>query len=162
MDNILITTLDLLTKKNIPLGKIVLQKIVYFLKDRGVPFSYSFRPFTYGPYSSSLSHALESLCFWDYLEERGNEYAIRDLPTPAPDEDLTPRITAAIDTFASMVDGQYDFKTMEIFGTVISCRRALEEVGEEVTPDSVLAEFKAWKADKYDDDRILAAYRKIC
>ena len=43
------------------LGKIQVQKLVYFAQDCGVPLGYKYEIYHYGPYSFELSHDLDSL-----------------------------------------------------------------------------------------------------
>jgi uncharacterized protein YwgA len=43
------------------LGKTQLQKLVYFVQERGVPLGYTYELYHYGPYSFELSNELSSL-----------------------------------------------------------------------------------------------------
>jgi uncharacterized protein YwgA len=48
-------------KKTGQLGKIQLQKLVYFLQETGVPLNYKFEIYHYGPYSFELADDMSSL-----------------------------------------------------------------------------------------------------
>lgn len=51
-------------------GRKRLQKIVCILKEKyGIPFSYVFRSYFYGPYSESLSSTLDTLVSGDIIDE---------------------------------------------------------------------------------------------
>lgn len=43
------------------LGKTQVQKLVYFVQDRGVPLDYKYEIYHYGPYSFELAHDIGSL-----------------------------------------------------------------------------------------------------
>ena len=52
-------------------GRTRLQKIVFLLKIHyGVPFSFRFRPYYYGPYSDELSNLMSFLNALNFTEER--------------------------------------------------------------------------------------------
>lgn len=51
-------------------GRTRLQKIIYLLKTRyGIPFSFNFRPYYYGPYSDELSNLISFLNALNFTEE---------------------------------------------------------------------------------------------
>ncbi|MHA1965158.1 MAG: hypothetical protein ACW97G_11295 [Candidatus Thorarchaeota archaeon] len=52
-------------------GKKRLQKIIFLLKNKHkVPFSFKFRPYFYGPYSSELSDHIDALIKHRFISER--------------------------------------------------------------------------------------------
>lgn len=56
--------------KPIP-GRTRLQKIIFLLKNLyGIPFSFSFRPYYYGPYSDELSNLMSFLNAINFTEEK--------------------------------------------------------------------------------------------
>jgi len=69
-DALLLLALLLHYKKPIQ-GRTRLQKIVFLLKTLyGIPFSFSFRPYYYGPYSDELSNLMSFLSAINFTEER--------------------------------------------------------------------------------------------
>lgn len=162
-NDILNYVLSVLSKKEIPLDKIVLQKVMHFLKEMGIPHDFRFEPYTYGPFSSQLAHELGHLVFWDYLSEQENKHGFNLIKQPPCELEskIKHKIESAIDKFSSIVDNQYDFQTMELFGTVLSCYRALEEVGEKPIKRNVVSEFIGWKGNKYSKSKIEDAYARI-
>lgn len=52
---------SLLTTSRVKLGKIQLQKLVYFAQNNGLPLKYTFQIYNYGPHSFELSNDLGSL-----------------------------------------------------------------------------------------------------
>ncbi|MBW1617045.1 MAG: hypothetical protein JRJ49_11090 [Deltaproteobacteria bacterium] len=59
------------------------------------------------------------------------------------------KIDNHIEKFNDLVNQDFSFETMEIFGTALYCYLALKEI--DITPNykNVLEEFEAWKGDKY-------------
>ncbi|MDY7001565.1 MAG: hypothetical protein SVS15_07270 [Thermodesulfobacteriota bacterium] len=160
--DIIALVLTCLNEKEIPLEKIVVQKIMYFLKANGVPVGFRFKPCAYGPYSFELANALDDMLFWDKIAEENNTYTIQDLSgynSDVPEKEQTER---EIDRFGELVENRFDFKTMELFGTVLFCKRALEEDGEDATDENIVEEFLGWKGpDKYSAEEILQAFHKL-
>src|SRR5215831_8876269 len=54
------------------IGKIQLQKLVYFAQRSGVPFNYKYEIYHYGPYSFELSHDLNTLDSLGVLNVKSN------------------------------------------------------------------------------------------
>lgn len=52
-------------------GRTRLQKLIYLLKTRyGIPFSFNFKPYYYGPYSDELSNLISFLNALNFTEEK--------------------------------------------------------------------------------------------
>lgn len=155
--------LSLMKQKNIPLTKINIQKIVHFLKEIGIPLTYKFEPYNYGPYSSELKIELGNLLLWEELSSIENGYSINDkfILDNNIDQNTVDTISVKLDAFKNAVNEDFSFDSMEITGTVIYCNQALKNV--DICPDehTVLNEFKNWKGQRYDDERIKKAYFKI-
>lgn len=154
----LCTLLKVMNDKGVTLSKIAIQKVAYFLITQGVTFGYRFKPFTYGPYSSELSQALDDLVFWDHLSATGNTYMIENLPDC--NEDTLPQISECVDIFFDeLVNTKTPtFDDVEIYGTILYCQESLKMVGDIVSQETILEEFKGWKGDKYPDSRIVSSY----
>lgn len=154
--------LSLMNEKKIALEKITIQKIIYFLREVGIPLQYKYEPYIYGPYSSDLNADLRSLALWKELSYFDNTYLLSDdIEFESMDENQLNLIAEKIDEFSYAIDNDFSFDSMEITGTAIYCHQALKSVG--ITPDdeNVMAEFKNWKGDRYTDDKILSKYYKI-
>jgi uncharacterized protein len=57
----IVSLVQAVQNKTDQLGKIQLQKLVYFLQETGVPLGYKFEIYHYGPYSFELSDQMSSL-----------------------------------------------------------------------------------------------------
>ena len=161
--NILRRVLQRLNENDIPLNKITLQKIIYFLRESGLPVGYRFEAWTYGPFSASLANALNEMTILGEISpnEEGYTYSITEMHNIQLDPDQSVEIENAVDAFLEMVENKFDFKTMELVGTVIYCHSSLKSVGHDPDEKSLLEEFLGWKGDKYTEQEILKTYRRI-
>ena len=156
-------TLKQMEDKKIPLTKINIQKIVFFLKETNIPINYKFQPYLYGPYSSDLAGDLKSMEICDELIICNNNsgYEIKDIKTESIKDVMLENISKKIDNFKKALNDDFSFDSMEISGTLIYCIRALQNVEREVSEKAVLKEFKNSKGTKYPDINIKSAYSKI-
>lgn len=70
MNDVELILLTLYNHDNYINGRKRLQKIICVLKNKyGIQFSYDFKPYYYGPYSESLSNALDVLVSSDMIDE---------------------------------------------------------------------------------------------
>lgn len=155
--------LSLMNQKSIPLTKINIQKIVHFLKETGIPLNYKFEPYNYGPYSTELKVELGGLLMWEELSQNGNRYMINGNLKLNDDIDQKTinTISDRLDAFKNAINEDFSFDSMEITGTIIYCHQALNNIGIPPNEDNVLNEFKNWKGQRYDDERIKKAYSQI-
>ena len=63
----LVYIIDRMNQKEKPLGKKMLQKIIYLLQRNGVDLGYDYIIHHYGPYSSKLGNDVYSLAIDDYI-----------------------------------------------------------------------------------------------
>ena len=149
-------------KMGIELTKINIQKIVFFLKDMGVPVYFRYEVYLYGPYSHELQKELNDLVLWGELDKEDNSKYKIDLDTADKvDTELINKIERSIKDFSEIVDGNFSFDNVEIAGTLLYCIRALQNYDIEPTEENVIEEFKKWKGNKYHTDKIKKIFRKI-
>jgi hypothetical protein len=100
---------------------------------------------------------------WEELSSIGNGYSINEnfKLDENIDQNTVDTIIAKLDAFKNAVNGDFSFDSMEITGTVIYCNQALKNVGIRPDEHEVLNEFKNWKGQRYDDERITKAYSQI-
>jgi len=159
---ILKEVLSYLEKKGVPLTKIVIQKALYFLKATGQPVGYSFEPYAYGPFSVEVAEDLNDLCFWNELEEKDSYlYVFKNFKEPKIEQQLKKKIKDKLDKYVDLLDKNFDFRNVELLGTVIYCCKALKLSGDPLTPENVIEEVKAWKGNKYSKKEILTVFNKI-
>lgn len=155
--------LRIVNDKGIHLDKVFLQKFIYFLNTQGAQTGFRFRPYTYGPFSFELANTIESMAFWDAIEEGKTEIKILDLSGCEPFEkkEKYEKMTALLDEFVDVLSADFSFKNLECVGTVLYCAQALSFAGEHVTEDSVVSEFKQWKGKRYPEGQIKHAFQKL-
>lgn len=154
---------NFLDKKNCELNKILVHKVMFFLKESGLPITYRFTPYTYGPFSFDLMNEMNEMVFWDKLETEGNNSFKITSPLDSDIESsLKEKIKAKIEDFFVLIDNDMDFGNLELYGTAIYCLKALQEINDEVNFDDFYEEFTAWKGEgKYPKDNIQKAYSKL-
>ena len=153
--------IEKLHKKKISTDKIIVQKLMFFLKQFNIPISYHFRMYAYGPYSKALNQDTYGLEFEDQLVINSNNYKKGINFQNDLDDKYSKRIDKKINLFIKMVDNKFKFSRMEIFGTTLYCYKALKYLEKDTDFNSVYTEFKAWKKNKHPKDKIKDAYTKI-
>ena len=155
--------LKIMTEKGIPLTKINIQKIVFFLKYSNMPIGYHFEPYLYGPYSFELQTELDDMVLWGEIKKNGKNYDISDtnIDDDVSNKTLKEGMEERIEQFIDAVNQNYSFEKMELAGTVIYCINALESIDLDTSKDSVIEEFKKWKHEKYSDKEIGDMYDKL-
>ena len=149
-----------LAEEEIPPARIVVQKIMFYFKESGVPISYSYAPYAYGPYSKELGSDANELVLLDQLESNGFKYSVGQKFSYNLTEDYKVFIDKKINEFKSHVDN-YSFNFMELFGTTLYCIRSLEEMGTEPNEEKVLSEFKTWKGNKYSEKSVIKMFNSL-
>jgi len=144
-----------------PLEKIVIQKVLYFIKTEGLPVGWRFEPFTYGPFSFNLSSELTNMTYAGRLDEEKNTYSIENLNDLELDAEMSNSVDEAIERFAEIVGNKHDFNTMELFSTVLYCKRALENSEGGAAEADVISDFREWKEDRYSEERIKYALSRL-
>lgn len=149
-----------LTEKEISLARIVVQKIMFYLKESGVPISYSYAPYAYGPYSKELGSDANELVLLDQLESSSFKYSMGKNFNYNLTDDYKEIINKKIKKVRSHVN-DFSFSTMELFGTTLYCIRSLEEMGVEPNEGKVLSEFKAWKGNRYSEKSVIKMFNRL-
>lgn len=148
-----------MNEKDIKLTKINIQKLIYFLRETGIPATYKYAPYIYGPYSAELKSDLDDLAMWGDISLIENEYRIVKLEKE--EDSFLPEISNKIKNLKNALDSDFSFETMEISGTLIYCYKSLKKAQENTDNENIFNEFKSWKGDKYKDSKITDIFSKI-
>jgi uncharacterized protein YwgA len=149
------------------LGRTAMQKLAYFIQALGVPVPCSFGIYTYGPYSDTVSFAVESLLADDVIEDASSnpKYSNYQLGRNAPlvfsnfVEELRPH-EAAINRTVKLL-GAFSPNDLELIATVhFIARRQVQTTGN-ASKNSVIVEFKSIKKDKFPDEEINIWYDSL-
>jgi uncharacterized protein YwgA len=68
--------LDWMRGKNIETSKIAIQKILFFLKECGIPMRFEFDAYTYGPFSKQIMDAAKELEYAGEITVSHNNYKL--------------------------------------------------------------------------------------
>ena len=138
--------------------KMLIQKFLFFLQERGVVPDYDFEPYAYGPFSRHVREAAAKLDEIGEINVEHTEYKLNDSLTDTLPSKEKQEIDEHLEQFVEMLSNRFSFSNLEVYGTALYCIRALEENGMPVGKEAVIEEFRAWKGRKYGEEVITAAY----
>lgn len=153
--------LNWLTKNRQKTSKIALQKLLFFLQEKGERLGYNFEPYIYGPFSKKVMRTASKLQEQNCISVDSTEYVIRGELSFNLDSSEKERLDCFLDGFNKILEGNFSFENLELYGTTLYCMKALEENGQSTDESAVLDEFKAWKRSKYADDQIKEARERL-
>jgi hypothetical protein len=150
------------------LGRTAIQKLCYFSRELGVPFSYRFSIYHYGPYSDDLATAIDYMLAERVLRDQSpdpHRYS-NFAPGPSADELLshhqgTVRDTEPIIRSVAQAFGDFSPQTLELMATVHFVHERLRATGVTPSEDEVIQEFREEKGDKFEPEEICDAYRAL-
>ena len=148
-------------KKNIETSKIAMQKTLFFLKEKGISMRFEFDAYTYGPFSKQIMDAAKELESAGEITVNHSDYKLASSFFDTLNENESEKLDKKLDKFSSLINGDFSFDNLELFGTVLYCIRALQENGMELNLKKVIQEFQAWKGTRYSDKNIENAYKKL-
>lgn len=147
--------------KNIETSKIAIQKTLFFLKECGIPMRFEFDAYTYGPFSKQIMDAAKELEYAEKITISHSDYELASSFTDTLPEKEKTNLDEKLNKFTDLINRDFSFDNMELFGTVLYCIRALQENGMEPDSNDVIQEFQAWKGTRYSDKNIENAYGKL-
>ncbi|HMM23054.1 MAG TPA: hypothetical protein PKA10_20285 [Selenomonadales bacterium] len=139
-----------------PPGKKALQKLIYLAQRKGANFGFPFAIHYYGPYSSSLDYALQSLIMQGAVELHQWGFSSLIQPTGLSIADLDSEddqqlsgdqlaiIKQVVDKFAPRTP-----KELELLTTTDFVAQERNKKGLEVTRETIVQEVKKIKGDKF-------------
>ena len=165
--NIMVSLIKRIEEKRLDIGKIQLQKLMYFLKDFGVPLSYRYVIYHYGPYSFELTSNLDSLDSLDVLDvvsdEKGYGYHIKKgdfadkffEKDDAVTNEYKDKIDFVIDTFASCEASEIELKA-----TIHFVHNVLKNKKLNTAKKSVTTKVKQLKP-RFTEEKIELSYDEL-
>ena len=158
------TLIAYLSKRITLKGKKVIQKLIYFCAEAGVPISARFRMYLYGPYSNEVANAVGEAIAKEILVTGSD--GVSFLCGGSCDEYLT-KYNEDIDLNKAKIDRVLnafsDFTPMklELYATVHFIASALREVHSNVGEAKVVEEVRQAKGKKFAKNDIEGAYRDL-
>lgn len=146
---------------NLPTSKIAVQKAIFYLQEKGVIQGYNFEPYSYGPFCRQIMetatemHQTKELIVERTFYKPGSEF--HDNINEKQKEDVDKHL----EQFVRLLDSDFSFDNLELFGTVLYCLKALQENDLPLDEDILIKEFKAWKGNKYADKSISNVYELL-
>jgi uncharacterized protein YwgA len=150
-----------LNNSNIPLDKVLLHKLMFFLQETGAPVTYRFEPYTYGPFSFEMMEELNDMNYWNEINILGDRIQIGGDLKYDLEKEVEDLVDGLIGQFHELVEQDFSFNNLELYGTALYCYRVLQETEDIVTIDDFEKEFTAWKADKFNQQDIQSTYHKL-
>lgn len=146
------------------LGRTALQKLTYFVKVLGAPVPCSYGIYTYGPYSDTVTFAVESLLADDVIVDTSSnpKYSNYRLGTNAAEllsgfaDELSPYEGKVAQTVKAL--GSFAPNELELIATLHFIAQRQAHTGGKPSKDSVFREFKTIKHDKFPNQDISTWY----
>lgn len=143
------------------LGRTAMQKLTYFIKVLGAPIPCSFGIYTYGPYSDTVTFTVESLLADDVIVDRSQNTAkYSDYRLGHNAQELLGAFADELRPFEGKIEqtvkalGAFDPNGLELIATLHFIAKRQAQTGVRSSKDTVIAEFKEIKRDKFRDDEI--------
>ena len=151
--------------KHNSLGRTALQKLVYFLKVRGVPMNYKFDVHYYGPFCQEILSDTEWLKAYEVIDDRSQDPKRSDyIPSHRMDEVFQAHqayVEAHKATVQEVVSrlAPLSIDELELMSTLDFAHRSRRaEGGTGPWKDAVIQRFQEWKGGKFDPERVGRAY----
>lgn len=147
------------------LGRTAMQKLVYFAKVLGAPIPCSFEIYTFGPYSDTVTFAMDSLLADDVLKDISNKPNYSNYRPGDNSNEILEKYRDAIGPYRGTVDsvvqslGSFEPLQLELIATLHFSHHRLKQIAKkDPSKDEVVAEFKRVKKDKFTQSEIDSFY----
>lgn len=144
-----------------------MQKLAYFSQVVGVPIPCSFEIYNFGPYSDSVTFAVESMIADDVLEDRSRsqKYSNYHIKSGAPkfSKELEERVSphkAKIENVVQVL-GKFDPPQLELLATLHFIASKIRSLEGAVVKDAVLNEFFRVKGGKFPREDVSSWYEAL-
>lgn len=151
------------------LGRTALQKVLYFLKIRGVPMRYEFDIYHYGPYCDAISRDVEWLMADEVVKDQAPSARYSNYrPGPACAE-IIQRYMEQIDQHRPVIQEvirallPLEPERLELMATLDFVHRQCKAAdGHPPRKDQVIERFRSYKGGKFSTDDVSKAYDSMC
>jgi uncharacterized protein YwgA len=160
---------DFAQKEGGYLGRTAIQKIVYFLQVANVPMRYAFEVCHYGPFCTAILGDLEWLMADQVITDSSQhrEKYSKYTPGPACDEliaNYAAKLKEYENSVKSTVKALLPLKPdhLELIATLDYAFREMKAtVGKKPPKNKVIARFREFKGDKFNDKEIAETYDRL-
>jgi len=151
------------------LGRTAVQKLVYFAKALGVPIPCSFEIYTYGPYSDTVTFAVDSMLADDVLKDvSGGSSVYSNYRLGNNASEILASYSSLLDPYRSAIDavvnslGKFKPSELELVATLHFIHNRLKQILRlDPSKDQVLSEFRRVKKDKFTETEIDTFYNAL-
>lgn len=146
------------------LGRTAMQKLAYSIQAVGVPVPCSFGIYTYGPYSDSVTFAVESLLADDVIKDASQNPKYSNYRLDHNSEELLEFFADEIAPYRAQINqvvdalGNFSPNDLELIATLHFIAKRQKQTRQPGSKESVIREFKLIKRDKFSDPEIEAWY----
>lgn len=137
------------------LGRTAIQKLTYFVKVLGAPIPCSFGIYTYGPYSDTVTFAVESLLADDVIVDASTNSKYSNYRLGPNADELLASFADALGPYKTTIErtvkalGSFDPSGLELIATLHFIAQRQERTVGAQSRESVVQEFKSIKRDKF-------------
>lgn len=143
------------------LGRTALQKLIYFCKAVGVPIPCSFEIYNFGPYSEEVTRSATALLADEALQDRSStgaysSYTVGTNANEFSEEfmDDVARYRPTIDSVVKIL-GPCNPAMLELVATLHFVNARLKGIsGRKPPKESVIAEFRSIKGNKFSEEKM--------
>ena len=148
------------------LGRTALQKLVYFCKAVGVPIPCSFEIYNFGPYSEEVTRSATALLADEALQDRSYTGAYSSYTVGANANDFSKEFRDEVMQYRPTIDsivqalGPSKPETLELVATLHFVNARQKGIlGSRPPKESVMADFRSIKGNKFSDEDMDFWYR---
>jgi uncharacterized protein len=150
------------------LGRTAIQKLLYFLKVRGVPMTYSFDVHHYGPFCQHVMSDVEWLLADDVIEDKSSEPRYSNYRPgstwPALQQQFGEKLARHRQVVEEVCDALSGLQPdeLELIATLdFSFRWVRAGGGKGPWKDRTIKKFKSIKMERFSDDQIEKGFRTL-
>lgn len=149
------------------LGRTAMQKLTYFSQALGVPIPCSFEIYNFGPYSDTITFAVESMIADDLIQDisTNNKYSNYRLKPGAPR--FSKEIESAVAPYKQKIEnvvralGKFNPPQLEVLATLHFIASKIKSLGGNSNKESVMNQFFKVKGNKFSVEEVSSWYAAL-
>lgn len=139
-----------------------IQKVVYILREMGVPVFYRYNVYFYGPYSNELDEDLYAMKMWDEIrKEDDGSYEANINTFSTIDFGFIEKVKDKINSLMEITCIDLSDDSLKIVQFILYSMKALENFDILPTKDNVIEEVKKWIGNDYKTKDISITYDRV-
>lgn len=149
------------------LGRTAMQKLAYFSQAIGVPIPCSFEIYNFGPYSDTITFAVESMIADDLIQDISTnaKYSNYRLKPGAPQfsQEIESTVAPYKQKIANVVRtlGKFDPPQLEVLTTLHFIAAKIRSLGGSSDKKTIMNQFFRVKGDKFSSEEVSSWYEAL-